>query len=169
MESNQRFWSKVDRSGDCWIWLAGKDRKGYGKFSVGNSRDEDGNRRNSMVSAHRYAYEMVHGSIPHHEGFHGMCVLHRCDNPSCVNPDHLFLGTNEDNVHDMDMKNRRVNAQPKGSMHGMAILDELRVSEIVAKRNSGITGASVAKEYGVSQATVSAIMKGRLWRHLGLV
>ena len=164
-----RFWSKVDKSGGCWIWTAAKDRKGYGKFSIGPGKTKDGTRRNGMVSAHRYSYEMANGPIPKHPSFHGFCVLHHCDNPSCVNPDHLFLGTNEDNVHDMDNKGRRVNKQKKGSAHPNAILNEAKVKEIVASRRDGMSCVTVAMRYGISPVTVSAIMKGRIWQHMGLL
>lgn len=165
----ERFWRKVDKSGDCWIWLAGKDRKGYGKFSVGNSRNPDGTRRNSMVSAHRLSYEMANGPIPEHHSFHGMCVLHRCDNPGCVNPVHLFLGTNEDNVHDMHSKGRNVERPKFGSDHSRAILNESQVMELHLRYQAGgITQAALAAEYGVSLSTINHIMTGRLWAHLGL-
>lgn len=165
----ERFWRKVDKSGDCWIWLAGKDRKGYGKFSLGGKYDANGNRRNTMVSAHRISYELAHGAIPEHDDFHGMCVLHRCDNPGCVNPDHLFLGTNEDNVHDMLTKGRNATNPNLGSAHAMAILNESQVRELHSRYQSGgITQAELATEYGVSLSTINHIMTGRLWSHLGL-
>lgn len=168
--AEQRFWAKVDTSGECWVWIGGKDRKGYGRFSMGSARKPDGTRRNSMVAAHRFSYELENGPIPDGPGFHGFCVLHRCDNPSCVLPKHLFLGTNEDNVHDMDSKGRRVNNQIKGSGHRNAVLNEEQVREIVAKHyGEGRTQKSLALEYGVCHATVNHIFTGRLWGHLGLI
>jgi hypothetical protein len=166
----KRFWDKVDKSGDCWNWKGAADRKGYGKFSIGPSRNKDGSRRNSMVSAHRVAYLLANGPIPDGKGTHGTCVLHKCDNPKCVNPNHLFLGTNADNVHDMDAKGRRVNAGLKGESHGCSILTEQQVCEIFKRNSSGeSTQKQLAKEYGVSIATVNHIMRGRLWAHLGLI
>lgn len=169
MNKEARFWSKVDKSGECWNWTSAKDRKGYGKFSIGSSRKPDGSRRNSMVSAHRYSYEMHFGAIPKGEGFHGVCVLHRCDNPSCVRPEHLFLGTSKDNVHDMDKKGRRVTKAYRGENHANAVLSEESVRTIHARyRQGGITQSALAEKYGVCLATINHIITGRLWSHLGL-
>ena len=86
-----RFWSKVVKADGCWEWTAYRDPLGYGRLNV------DG----VPVLAHRLAYELEHGAIPD-----GMCILHRCDNPPCVNPDHLWLGTQADNSLDMASKGR---------------------------------------------------------------
>lgn len=86
----------IDERG-CWIWGLQKDRVGYGRLTVNM-----GSRKNyRSESAHRYAYELWIGVIPD-----GMCVLHRCDNRACCNPDHLFIGTQKDNIHDMHAKER---------------------------------------------------------------
>ena len=162
-----RFMSKVlkDRETGCWNWVGGKDRKGYGKFSIGGSRNKDGTRRNSMVTSTRVSYELFIGPIPIGLGHHGTCVLHRCDNPQCVNPKHLFLGSNKDNVRDMDSKGRRVNSQPNGERHGMSKLKENQVDSIVSKLAEKMPQHLVAKEFGVCLATVNHIARGRLWSH----
>lgn len=167
MSAAERFAAKyrVDPVTGCWNWIGGKDRKGYGKFSIGSSRRPDGTRRNSMVTATRAAYELFIGPIPRSHGHHGTCVLHRCDNPSCVNPAHLFLGSNADNVHDMDRKGRRVNAQAKGNDHAMAKLNSQQVDSIVAMVKKRIPQVRIAKEFGVCLATVNHIATGRLWSH----
>ena len=86
-----RFWAKVDKSGECWLWTARKDKRGYGYFRVGKQ----------MRRAHRFIFEETHGQT---EQF----VCHRCDNPSCVRVDHMFVGTHEDNMADMKAKGRRL-------------------------------------------------------------
>lgn len=105
------FWAKVDKSAGadaCWIWTACRDHKGYGQLRI----------HSKSILAHRYAYILEHGEIPD-----GMFVCHHCDNPSCVNPTHLFLGTNTDNVHDMMAKGRnmhitRPETLARGERHG---------------------------------------------------
>jgi hypothetical protein len=96
----ERFWSKVNIPSlyACWEWTASKQRRGYGRFKL-NSKPE---------KAHRIAWSLVNGKIPE-----GMCILHKCDNPPCVNPLHLFLGTHADNMKDMRQKNRFVDHQTK--------------------------------------------------------
>jgi hypothetical protein len=159
-----RFWSKVDKSGECWLWTATKDRKGYGAFSIGSSINDSGKRRNSMQAAHRVAYQLEKGPIGN-----GLHVLHTCTNPACVRPDHLFLGTVADNVRHMDTRGRRVTVAPHGSAHGRAVLSERQVREIFARfRAGGITQKQLALEYGVAASTINHIFTGRLWSHLGL-
>lgn len=92
-----RFWEKVNKTDSCWEWIGARLPKGYGFMTV----KRDGQKRNYY--AHRLAYSFVHGDIP--EGF---VICHRCDNPSCVNPDHLFLGTYADNTHDAMAKGRPI-------------------------------------------------------------
>jgi len=92
----ERFWKKADKSGDCWLWTGSKMSSGYGSFNFyGN-----------VQLAHRVSWILKYGPIPIGYDFHGTCVLHKCDTKLCVNPDHLFLGTNADNVADMLAKGR---------------------------------------------------------------
>lgn len=92
----QRFWTKVDPTGECWLWTASLHPKGYGQVSV---RRPDG--RPTMRRAHHIAWELTYGPKPPH-----LFVLHHCDTPRCVRPDHLFLGTQADNIADMVRKGR---------------------------------------------------------------
>lgn len=87
----EAFWSRVDKSGDCWLWTKFVNSNGYGRLTY----------RRKQYSAHRIAFLLAVGDIPP-----GLNVLHRCDNPPCVRPDHLFLGTQADNMRDMAQKNR---------------------------------------------------------------
>jgi len=90
----ERFWDKVDKSDGCWLWTAALNPDGYGRFVVQMSPQK-------VRGAHRVAWELMNGAIPN-----GLSVLHQCDTPACVNPEHLFLGTQQDNVADMVAKGR---------------------------------------------------------------
>ena len=148
----ERFWEKVDKSNNegCWIWLAYKNNKGYGEIGI----------KHKLYLSHRISWIIHFGSIPK-----GMCVCHKCDNPGCVNPHHLFLGTQKDNMQDMSKKNR---ANPIcGVKHCNAKLSEKQVLEI-RKKYSGELGEQMmlSKEYGVSTETISRIVNNKMWKHL---
>jgi hypothetical protein len=133
----------------CWLWLSGINNKGYGIREVGGRRK----------LAHRISYEMFCGEIPD-----GLCVLHRCDTPLCINPRHLLLGTKLENTRDMDAKGRRVNTPQLGSKHGMAKLTE---ADVIAIRNDPRMPQSlIAKDYGVTKEMIYNIKKRRNWKHL---
>jgi hypothetical protein len=155
----ERFWSKADTTGDaCWLWRGCKTRLGYGMFKIGG-------RAGKSRAAHRLAWELTHGPIAQGGGFHGTCVLHRCDNPACVRPSHLFLGTHADNMRDMASKKRfRI---PR--LHGEAIGSaRLKVADVESIRQRYATGAvsqrELAEAFGVSQSAVSLILAGKTWR-----
>lgn len=135
------------RGPDCWLWTGLVSSKGYGKVTVG-----------AAVYAHRLAYELAHGPIPA-----GMFVCHRCDNPRCVKPAHLFLGTLEDNVADMVAKGR----QARGSRNHIAKLTEPLVAEL-RKRHAagGVTYAGLAKTLGLDPETVRTAVTRRSWKHV---
>lgn len=132
----------------CLEWVKGT-RKGYGQFLY----------RGKKMQATRFVYQTFVGNIPK-----GMFVCHKCDNRACVNTKHLFIGTNSDNMADMDRKGRRRPAQ--GSINGSAKLSECDVLEIRKLRKAGATVTSLAKQYGVKHNTVCNITLRNTWRHI---
>lgn len=158
----KRFWSKVDVRGedDCWEWQAGLDGTGYAYFW------NDG----KMVMGSRMSYELTYGPIPKGEGYHGTCVLHKCDNPKCVNPAHLRLGTHAENMKDRDEKGRchpgRHGHYYYGDSHHNAKLTNEQADEIRAA--VGISGRALAKIYGVSPTTIQKIKKNEIYTRSGL-
>ena len=162
----KKFWSKVRKTDDqgCWLWTGARDVHPikkfptYGSFSIGSSTDQP----YRHVKAHRFAWELAFGPIPA-----GIKVLHRCDIPNCVRPEHLFLGTQADNVADMMNKGRGV--QLGGTRHGNAKFTEEQVKDIRrrfvkgARKGNGAAGV-IAREYGVDRHTVSRMATGRRYR-----
>lgn len=145
-----RFWPKVDKSGDCWEWTACKGVRGYGRFTVRHGE--------SPQSAHRVAYELTFGVITN-----DLCVLHRCDNPSCVRPDHLFLGTRNDNVQDAMSKGRH----PAGERNGHAHFTNAVVQEIRKRYAAGgVTQRQLCKEYGVTAGPMSELLSGHSYHQV---
>lgn len=145
-----KFWSRVDKSGECWIWTAGKNPRGYGNFML---------RRLCPLLAHRFCYTVTHGPIPD-----GMWVLHRCDNPSCCNPSHLFLGTPQDNSDDMVAKGRGRGGIHLGERNANAKLTAEQVQEIRQLRAAGATLKSLGAQFGVHLATIGKISSNATWR-----
>ena len=145
-----RFWPKVDKSGDCWPWTGTRLPKGYGQFGRGR-------RGAGMAKAHRISWELHYGPIPE-----GLCVLHHCDNPPCVRPDHLFLGTQSDNLADMTAKGRRVRHGAAGEANVKARLtwDEVRA----IRASAGETGNQLAARYGVTRGEIYNVRSMRTWR-----
>ena len=142
----ERFWSKVDKSGDCWEWLAGKNKKGYGQFHISRKQ----------LGAHRVSWELTNSEIPE-----GLCVLHRCDNPGCVNPDHLFLGTAQDNSDDKISKGR--DSRLKGEDLPQSKLTWKDVREIRSIYPL-LTQQQLATAYGVGQASIWEIVHNMRWK-----
>ena len=139
----ERFWKYVEKSHGCWHWKGGKDWDRYGIFS-------------SSIKAHRFSYKLHNGEIPK-----GLSVLHSCDNPSCVNPEHLFLGTHRDNMKDRYNKNR----QAKGESNGNSKLTEKDVLEI--KRLKGVmTLKEIGKIYSVDLSVIGNIFNNKIWKHI---
>ncbi len=152
MTLGERFWSKVSKTdGDgCWHWAAGLTPKGYGNFNSGKGRSS---------RAHRVAWELANGPVPT-----GLLVCHRCDNPSCVRPDHLFLGTDADNMSDKAAKGRGT-APPTwtGADHPRARLTEECVRQLRILAELGIPSTWMAERYGVSRHTAARAAAGRTY------
>lgn len=136
----KRFWRRVEKTNGCWLWT-GYKKKGYGTFMVKAGR---------CVRASRFSWELVNGLIPS-----GLYVCHKCDTPACVRPDHLFLGTQADNLTDMKRKNR----QARGARLPHTKLSD---TEVAAVRRSTLPGTEVAKCLGVSTALISMIRNNKL-------
>lgn len=179
--AQSRFWSKVHKSdGGCWLWAGARVSDGYGSMRVGQH----------ALGAHRIAYVLQIGSIPV-----GVSVLHRCDNRACVRPDHLFLGSQNDNIADMIRKGRDNKAsgdrnasrlypgihrwgprhtlrlhpeqQARGERVANAKLKESQVIEIRRRWKMGEASQhALAREYGVTLSAIHQIVIGRTWRHL---
>jgi hypothetical protein len=151
-----RFWKKVAKyPNGCWEWTSNKNNKGYGMFKISAAV---GNHL-----AHRVAFELANGRFPD-----GLCVLHRCDNPLCVNPEHLFLGTMKDNVQDMDAKGRRVSNGPKvrGELNCNAKLTDAAVIAIRTAYVAGETTLDLANRYEINRRSIPDILSGKSWRHI---
>lgn len=155
----ERFWSHVDQSGECWVWTGGRNSKGYGRcWSDGTNRQ-----------AHRVSWELTNGPIPD-----GLIICHRCDNPPCVRPDHLFPGTKADNSQDAVSKGRltppavrRPDRCPRGAANGQSRLTDDLVRTIRAEYATGRIGHHrLAKRYGVTKRTISLIVKRQAWTHV---
>jgi hypothetical protein len=158
MTVSDRFWSKVVKSdGACWDWIGAKSPLGYGQLYVAGRK----------VGAHRLSWLLMRGEIAE-----GLNVLHRCDRPCCVNPDHLFLGTMSDNTQDMIAKGRhgsrlKPDRVLRGEGIGVSKLTEDQVGEVRFLRATyGYSYERLARAYGVSFAQIGSIITRRTWKHV---
>lgn len=144
-------YSMPEPNSGCWLWLASLNYAGYGTLhSV----------ENKTARAHIHSYEEFVGPVPD-----GFCVLHRCDTRCCINPDHLFVGTQRENIKDRDRKGR--GADVKGELNGWASLTNHNVSVIAEMlRSTGISGAAIGRKFGVTKTAISSINRGRSWSHI---
>ena len=159
-----RFWSKVNKRGpdDCWEWVASRNSQGYGQFSIGGRK---------FARAHRFSWELHNGPIAG-----GLFVCHQCDNPSCVNPSHLFLGTNNDNIQDAVKKGRIASGDRSGARthpermnhaHGEAHQNaKLTEKQVIMILRDNRLHREIAAEYGVSRGLVSMIKRGIAWTYI---
>ena len=147
-ELKDRFFNKVTKTYTCWIWQGRTMRGGYGKFRI----------KRKEYSAHRISWEIHNDKIPKN-----MMVCHTCDNPPCVNPDHLFLGTCQDNMDDMKSKGR----SPRGEQRPNSLLKDHDVRWIRKCYTSTNTSyEAIAMKYGVSETTIRHILNGHKWNHV---
>ena len=149
----QRFESKMtlNPSNGCLLWSASTNKFGYGKFADGN---------NGWVFSHRYAWEAEHGQIPE-----GKYVLHKCDNPSCVNTEHMYLGSYKDNAQDRENRNRGNHAS--GVNHGKNKLFPSQVHEIRDAYDTGrYSFRQLGKIYGIDPKSVADIVDRKIWNNL---
>lgn len=148
----ERLMARVEKTESCWLWTGSVDPCGYGRI-VSNRR---------IDSTHRVAYAAFKGEIPN-----GMCVCHACDTPRCVNPDHLWLGSQAENMRDMLRKGRSTITHRRGESNRNAKLTEKDVREIRRLYgNGGVTTTEIGRLFGVYSATVSKIVRRERWGHV---
>lgn len=149
--TSERFWAKVNKTDDCWEWTASVTAQGeYGQFML-NGRP---------VRAHRYSWELINGPIPR-----GLYVCHHCDNPRCVKPEHLFLGTARDNNMDRQQKGR--GNYDFGERHRDAKLTPSTVIELRQLIAEGVLSLrEIGRRFGMSHNSVRKVRDGRSWSHV---
>lgn len=146
-KTRELFWGYVNKTDGCWLWTGGVSAR-YGMFGI----------KRKIMRAHRVAYILANGSIPK-----GLLVCHSCDNPLCVNPDHLWVGTQEDNMNDARKKGRML----KGEENGNSRLSDNIVQIIRNDYSAGrMNQYELAKRFNVSQRNISKIVRYETWRHV---
>lgn len=156
-----KFQAKVRKTATCWLWTGAKSEFGYGNVRINKK----------YLRAHRVSYELANGPIPE-----DMCVLHRCDTPACVNPDHLFLGTLKDNSHDMWRKGRgnppagkrhgsitKPSSVGRGETHSQSRLTRSEVREIRRLSALGKSRVEVGRMFNIVPQHVGRIVRGKAW------
>jgi hypothetical protein len=151
-----RFWERVDVRGadDCWLWIGCFSHHGYGKLG-------EGKRGGRTILAHRLSWDLAH---PDNIVERDEVICHSCDNPPCVNPSHLWKGTQADNNRDMAMKGRAHGRGLPGSLSGMSKLVEEDIPEIFSLRKQGLIMREIAVKFGVCSGTIYDVLHGLTWR-----
>ena len=145
----ERFWESIKKTSSCWMWVGSRDKDGYGYLSTPRGD----------IKAHRLAHEL-HSKMPIPRG---LLCCHSCDNPPCVNPAHLFLGTNKDNLSDAALKLR----MHCGEEHGNSKLTESKVLKIRSLYASHLhSQEEIGKLFGINQTQVSRVVSRKQWRHI---
>ena len=147
-----RFWAKVDKASvdDCWEWTGSLDGSGYGRFKIASYH---------QARAHRVA--LIASSL---EEPPGMLVLHHCDNRKCVNPEHLYFGTVQDNANDKVRRGRCVSGDHSGFKNANSKLDEKQLALVVIRLQDGWSNKQIAADLPITHSMVSLIRLGRMWR-----
>jgi len=161
---DRRFWGKVSKSDGCWTWVGSVNRYGYGDFRL----------KRTHALAHRVSFAMAYGPVPN-----GLFVCHRCDNPLCVNPVHLFAATHQDNMNDMVAKGRGRGPSPennwmktqpervtRGEGRSNSKLTDAAVRKIRLQVASGTAYAVLAQEFSVTINAISCVVLRKTWRHV---
>ena len=152
LSSQEYFFKQIsieNHINNCWIWIGNCNKQGYGKLT---------SKKKTWMS-HRFSWMIYNGQIPP-----GLCILHKCDNPPCCNPDHLFIGTHKDNSKDMVIKKR--NRDDRGSKHPMHKLNEQQVLKIRESIENGEQQSKLAIQYNVGPMTISNIKHRKSWKHI---
>jgi len=153
----ERFWQSVTKSEGCWTWNLSRDKDNYGQFWVASGKNR--------FRAHRFSWMLLNGDVPE-----GMCVLHHCDNPPCVRPDHLFIGTQKDNVADRDRKgrtNRWPNKARSGEKNPRSILTVIDVKKIRSLHKNGVPRKEILSQYTyMSHQAIDGVLYNKNWKHV---
>lgn len=155
-----RFWSRVNKDGPvhpilktkCWLWTGGHQPFGHGSFSD----------KGINIAAHRFSFILFFGEIPKTKNPLDNCICHKCDNPPCVNPEHLFLGSNAENLADMRNKGRRA----KGEQINASVFADDDVRLIRKRVSAGEGFRALGREFGVSHGAISNIYYRKTWKHV---
>lgn len=153
--AKQRFLNKITRTRGCWNWTGAQTSNGYGHLYIGKRPH-----RQHML-AHRMAWIIFNGAIPA-----GLNVCHSCDNRTCVNPKHLWIGTQAENIQDMVKKRRGSTVRAVGERHGSAKLTAANVKAIRSAFRKGTTIRALANKYGVTWENIKSIVSRKTWRHV---
>ncbi len=152
IEKFEKLFTKTD---GCWIWNGDRNPKGYGIVAYG------GRKNKKREGAHRVAFKHYVGNIPA-----GLQVLHKCDNPSCVNPEHLFVGTQLDNIKDMFLKKRQGKTGAKGEKNGKSVFSAEQVIFMRQLYADGVSVLELNNKFGATYQAIDSIVKQETWKHI---